>query len=181
MSLQQSHYLTARALGADVETAAADAGLPVAEAHLLEKDVERGEVVIPSPAAGPAAQPKGAAMAKKTKPGDSVTNISDSKNTIRNSVPRIVNLRKQRKEINAEIQAEREKVNATGIPKAALDHAIRVMEMDPDVRQNFDEGVAIARDAIAVPMSRSLFDMLDERTGPEAPAPVNDETADAAA
>jgi len=99
-------------------------------------------------------------MAKKAKPGDRVTNLTESKDIIRNAVPRIVNLKKQRKELNAEIAAEREKVNGAGISKQALDHAIRIKEMDPDDRQHFDESYAIARDAIGLPQSRSLFDFL---------------------
>jgi uncharacterized protein (UPF0335 family) len=101
-------------------------------------------------------------MAKTTKPGDGkVTNLTETKDIIKNAVPRIINLKEQRKSINAEIASEREKVNAVGVPKKALDHAIRVHEMDPEDREKFDEGYAIARDAIGVPQSRSLFDILD--------------------
>lgn len=179
MSVQQDRYLQARADGATMMTACVQSGIPISEARLIDLAIARGELDLPSPAAGQAVQSKGELpMARKTKPGDQVTNVSESKDTVRNSVPRIVNLKKQRKEINAEIAAEREKVNAAGIPKAALDHAIRVLEMDPEVRTAFDEGVAIARDAVSVPMSRSLFDMLDERTGP---APANQDTTEDAA
>lgn len=100
-------------------------------------------------------------MAKKAKPGDRVTNLTETKDIIRNAVPRIVNLKAQRKALNEEIAAEREKVNAAGVPKKALDHAIKIKEMDPDDRQAFDEGCAIARDAIALPVSRSLLDFID--------------------
>jgi uncharacterized protein (UPF0335 family) len=100
-------------------------------------------------------------MAKKAKPGDRVTNLTETKDIIRNAVPRIVNLKKQRKELNAEIAAEREKVNGAGVSKAALDYAIRTKEMDPDDRQHFDESYAIARDAIGLPQSRSLFDFIE--------------------
>jgi uncharacterized protein (UPF0335 family) len=99
-------------------------------------------------------------MAKTTKPGDGTTNLSETKDLIRNAVPRILNLKQQRKDINAEIAAEREKVNAAGVPKRALDHAIRVKEMDPEDRAQFDEGYAIARDAIGLPQSKSLFDFI---------------------
>lgn len=108
-------------------------------------------------------------MAKKAKPGDRVTNLTETKDIIRNSVPKIIGLKLKRKELNAEIAAEREKVNAAGVSKKALDHAIRVKEMDPEDRQAFDEGYAIARDAIGLPQSRSLFDFIDSS---------DDETAD---
>lgn len=100
-------------------------------------------------------------MAKKAKPGDRVTNLTETKDIIRNAVPRIVNLKKQRKELNAEIAAEREKVNGAGVSKQALDYAIRTKEMDPDDRQHFDESYAIARDAVGLPQSRSLFDFIE--------------------
>lgn len=124
-------------------------------------------------------------MAKKAKPGDRVTNLSETKDIIRNAVPRIVNLKKQRKELNAEIAAEREKVNGAGVSKAALDYAIRTKEMDPDDRQHFDESYAIARDAIGLPQSRSLFDFIEspdeEAEGGEAKRPLSGPEALAAA
>lgn len=101
-------------------------------------------------------------MARTTKPGDGqATNLTETKDIVRNAVPEIINLKEQRKSINQNIAAVRERVNAAGVPKKALDHAIRVQEMDPEDRQKFDEGLAIARDAIGVPISRSLFDILD--------------------
>lgn len=108
-------------------------------------------------------------MAKKTKPGDGVTNLSSAKDLIRNAVPKIIGLKEKRKGINEEIAALRENINAAGVNKKALDYAIRVKEMDPLDRENFDEGYAIARDAIGLPQSRSLFDLLD--SGDEEPAP----------
>lgn len=61
-SRQQSEYLRLRAGGASVILASVKSNLPIGEAHLLEKDLARGEVSLPtpSPAAGPAAPPEGA-------------------------------------------------------------------------------------------------------------------------
>lgn len=107
-------------------------------------------------------------MAKKAKPGDSgVTNLSNAKEMVRQSVPKIINLKKDRTAINEEIASIRANVEAAGVPKKALDHAIRVLDMDPQDRERFDEGYAIARDAVGLSMSRSLFDMLDERLDAE--------------
>lgn len=114
-------------------------------------------------------------MAKKAKVGDGPTNISAAKDIIRNEVPAIVNLKAKRKEINAEIQERRERVNAAGVPKAALDHAIRVREMDPVDRQRWDEGFIIAREAIGCAVQRSLFEMIDEPAGQ---AGADNDTAD---
>lgn len=107
-------------------------------------------------------------MARKAKPGDSgVTNLSNAKEMVRQSVPNIINLKKDRTAINEQIAAIRANVEAAGVPKKALDHAIRVLDMDPQDRERFDEGYAIARDAVGLGMSRSLFDMLDERLDAE--------------
>jgi len=107
-------------------------------------------------------------MARKAKPNDAnrgVTNLTDAKEMVRQSVPKIIGLKKDRTAINEEIAAIRANVEAAGVPKKALDHAIRVLEMDPEDRARFDEGFAIARDAVGIGMSRSLFDMLDEPLG----------------
>ena len=182
MSVQLASYLQARANGTEWNVAAIMAGISIAEARLTEQAIARGELrlPLPNPAAGKAAQAEGGpVMARKTKPGDGVTNLSETKDIIRNAVPKIVNLKERRKTINAEIAEVREQVNAAGVPKKALDHAIRVKEMDPEDRQRFDEGYAIARDAIGLRMSGSLFDMIETPTTADQPA--NDETADAAA
>lgn len=119
-------------------------------------------------------------MARKAKAGDSdkrgVTNLTEAKEVVRNAVPSILNLKEQRKAINEEIASIRERVNACGVPKRALDHAIKIKEMDPDDRERFDEGFAIARDAIGLSMSRSLFDFIETPAGEgegeeEAPKP----------
>lgn len=180
MSVQQNNYLAARAAEKPVDEACALAGIPASEAVLIEKDIARGAIALPIPAAGLAVISKESHMAKKTKPGDGVTNLSETKDIVRNAVPKIINLKEQRKQINAEIAEVREKVNAAGVPKKALDHAIRVKEMDPEDRQRFDEGYAIARDAIGVPHSRSLFDTIEEPTQPANNDRV-DETEDATA
>src|SRR4051812_26890704 len=102
-------------------------------------------------------------MAKKAKAGDGqATNLSETKETIRNVVPAIINLKSDRKEINAKIQELRERVNAAGVPKAALDYAIRMKEMDPEDRQRLDEGYAISRDALGISFQRSLFEMIED-------------------
>ena len=55
MSLQQDHYLAARAAEKPVDEACALAGIPASEAVLIEKDIARGAIALPIPAAGLAA------------------------------------------------------------------------------------------------------------------------------
>lgn len=107
-------------------------------------------------------------MARKAKPGDDnrgVTNLSNCKDLIKNGVPKIIGIEKKIKALRDERNSIRENINAAGVPKAAFDHALRTFKMDPEDRARFDEGVAITRDAMALPLSRSLFDMIEEPTG----------------
>lgn len=181
MSAQQSAYLRHRSEGRDINDSAFHAAIPFKEAVLIEDDRKRGLLEFPSPAAGSAVSQGEPIMAKKTAPGDAVTNLSETKEIVRNAVPELVNLKKERKAINEQMAAIRERVNAAGIPKKALEHAIRVREMEPDDREAFDEGYAIVRDVIGCSMSRSLFDYIDTGTRPASEPANEDETADAAA
>lgn len=113
-------------------------------------------------------------MAKKAKVGDGPTNVSEAKEVIRNAVPEIININKKIKALQADKAELREKVNAVGVPKKALDHAIRVREMDPEDRQRFDEGYIIAREAIGCAVQRSLFEMIDEPAGANDTADIPD-------
>lgn len=170
-SKQLRTFLFLRSQDWTVEAAAEEAGLGLAEAKLTEADRQRGllDSIEPlNPAAGNAALPKGADMAKKAKAGEDqrgVTNLTNAKEMVRNTVPKIINLKKDRTAINEEISSLRANVEAAGVPKKALDHAIKMMEMDPQDRERFDEGYAIARDAIGLRMSASLFDFIEEPAG----------------
>ena len=104
-------------------------------------------------------------MAKKAKTGDSanprMTNLSETKETIRDAVRAILSLKNERKEINSAIAEERAKVVNCGVPKAALDLAIRMKEMDVEDRNAIDEGYAIARDALGMGLQLSMFENQD--------------------
>lgn len=102
-------------------------------------------------------------MSKKAKPGDSgVTNLSETKDVIREAVGKIIQLRGERKELNAAIGEQRARVKNYGVPPAALDLALRMKEADPEDRQRHDEGYAIARDALGLGLQRSLFETIEE-------------------
>lgn len=116
-------------------------------------------------------------MAKKAKVGDGPTNVSEAKEVIRNAVPEIVNINKRIKALQADKAELRERVNAVGIPKRALDHAIRMREMDPEDRQRYDEGYIIAREAIGVAVQRSLFEMIETPAGENDTAEIPDAVA----
>jgi uncharacterized protein (UPF0335 family) len=106
-------------------------------------------------------------MARKAKPGDSpthgVTNLTETKEQVRASVRRIIQLREQQKDLRDEMNVERKKCKTLGIPPAALNLAIRMRDADPEDRQRHDEGYAIAREALGLKFQLSLFEDLDSR------------------
>jgi uncharacterized protein (UPF0335 family) len=110
-------------------------------------------------------------MAKRARPGDSesggVTNLTETKAVIKESVAQILRLKTQRKEINAAIGEHRAHVKKYGVPTGALDLAIRMKEADVEDRQAMDEGYIIAREALGLGIQRSLFEMLDTRKADE--------------
>lgn len=107
-----------------------------------------------TPMDGPASTNSGETnMARRAKPKDAdggVINVSNAKELVRNAVPRILSLKNDRKAINDEINSLRSEVKAAGIPKSALDLAIRMREIDPEDRAKHDEGYQIARAAIGL-------------------------------
>lgn len=113
-------------------------------------------------------------MAKKAKPGDNggAINITDAKAVVRHAVPAIINLKKQRKELNAEISALRANVKSIGIPTAALDLAIRMREIDPEDRAAHDQGYIIARDALGLKIQLDFLDEMDHPTPDKSEKPV---------
>ena len=173
MSRQQDAYLLARRNGHGLSIAAEIAGISTAEARLIDEAIERHEIQIP--AAGNAASseggPKMARRAKADEGNRGVTNLSNCKDLIKTGVPKILNIEEKIAALRQEKNAIRENINAAGVPKAAFDHALKTFKMDLDDRARFDEGVAITRDAMSLPLSRSLFDMIEEPTGA---APADD-------
>jgi hypothetical protein len=171
--------------------AARIAGISLGETQLIDKDDAREppppEAFEPIPAlAGPASTTsEEPAMAKRAKPGDGnsgVTNLTEAKAVVKESVAKILALKSQRKEINAAIGEQRARVKNYGVPPAALDLAIRMKEADPEDRQKHDEGYAIARDALGLGLQRSLFETIESSDAPpqKAPAEPKGEIAKAA-
>lgn len=137
--------------------------------------------------AGPASTTEEPPMAKRAKPGDGssgVTNLTETKEVIKTEVARIIGLKSQRKEINNAIGEARARVKNYGVPPAALDLALRMKEADPEDRQKHDEGYAIARDALGLGLQRSLFETMEkepEKPKGEKPVEVKGDIAKAAA
>lgn len=84
--------------------------------------------------------------------------LQEKLNRIEESFNRIDQLKNNRAEIQAEIQAAREQIVALGIPKKAFDMACAYSKMDEDQRKGFDTAYAIVRRAIGLPIQADLFE-----------------------
>jgi hypothetical protein len=120
---QQARYRALRAAGKTMMTACVESGLFLSVARLIESGAP-----LPHEA-------KEETMAKRAKPGDAgsgVTNLSETKQVIREAVAKILALRSQRKEINQAMGEQRARVKNYGVPPAALDLALRMKEADAE-------------------------------------------------
>lgn len=70
---------------------------------------------------------------------------------------RIKELEDQRRDINAQIKAEREGLVSRGLNKQALKDAERYCKLDETQRQGYDESLAISRKAMSLPIQPGLF------------------------
>jgi hypothetical protein len=67
-------------------------------------------------------------------------------------------LKAERKEINAKIQALNKSLEARGIPAVAFKHVLATIEMTEDQRLAMDLGVMILRKAVKIPVQSDMFD-----------------------
>lgn len=88
-------------------------------------------------------------------------NLRDLKQQIADAVHDIKQAKLDRADVNADIQAIRERMASKGIPKAALDMAMRYMEWDEDKREGFDVAYALVREACGAPLQEDLFQAAD--------------------
>lgn len=88
-------------------------------------------------------------------------NLTDLKKEIADAIHDINQAKLDRADINADIQAIREKMAARGIPKKALDMAMQYLAMDEEKRIGFDVAYALVREAGGLPLQDDLFDAAD--------------------
>ena len=98
-------------------------------------------------------------------------NVDGLKKKIAAAIGNVRELKKDRQDTNAEIQAVRENMNALGIPKAAFDMAMRYLEWDEDKREGFDIAYALVREAGGAPMQEDLFQAADRMAAENAGKP----------
>lgn len=101
-------------------------------------------------------------------------NISDLKTLIAQTLKNVKALKLDRADINDDINSQRAKLAAKGIPKKAFDMAAAYLDMDPDDREGFDIAYALVREAGGLPIQDDLFTAADrkgsEKVEPEADA-----------
>lgn len=95
-------------------------------------------------------------------------NITKVKDAIRDAIRDVTELKKDREDVNADMQAIREKLNALGIPKKAFDMALQYVNMDPDKREGFDIAYALVREVAGLPLQDDLFAAAERKANEEA-------------
>ncbi len=90
-------------------------------------------------------------------------NLTKVKEAIKDAIGQVRQLKNDRSDINADMQAVREKLNALGIPKAAFDMAMKYIDMDADKREGFDIAYALVREVGGLPLQEDLFQAADRK------------------
>lgn len=96
-------------------------------------------------------------------------NVSKVKEAIREAIATVNNLKRDREDTNAEMQAIRESLNALGIGKKAFDWALAYANMDPEKREGHDIAYALVRECAGLPLQEDLFDAAERKANEAAP------------
>lgn len=88
-------------------------------------------------------------------------NLTGLKKDIADAIRRMATLKNERSDVNADMAAIREALQAKGIPKKAFAMALQYINMDPDDREGFDIAYALCREAGGLPMQEDLFAAAD--------------------
>lgn len=89
-------------------------------------------------------------------------NIQGLQEEIKNSKEKIDQWKKERKAINDQIKAEREKMEAKGITKRAFDAAMSYVDLTEDQQAGYDNAYIVAREALGKPIAGAQIDFLFE-------------------
>lgn len=90
-------------------------------------------------------------------------NITEIKKQGLNLAEQFIQAKKERTLINEKLGQIRAAAEELGIPKKAFTDAIKYKELDIDKREGYDEGYALMRETLGVPVSEQL-DMFDDTT-----------------
>ena len=89
-------------------------------------------------------------------------NVDEIKKKIAKAVDEIIDLKKTRSGVNAEIAAIIERMEALGINRHGLRFAIKYYESNEATREGFDIGYQLSREALGVSIQADLFQDLDK-------------------
>lgn len=90
-------------------------------------------------------------------------NITEIKKQGLSLAEQFIQAKKERTLINEKLGQIRAAAEELGIPKKAFTDAIKYKELDIDKREGYDEGYALMRETLGVPVSEQL-DMFDDTT-----------------
>ena len=85
-------------------------------------------------------------------------NLTKLQEHIRKGVGDIETFKNKRADINAKINEIRMGLEAEGIPRPALDMAMRYLNFDKDKQEGFDLAYSIVREAMGQPLQADLFE-----------------------
>ena len=109
------------------------------------------------------------------------SNLTQLKQDIAEGIARIEQHKAERSSCNEEISAIRETLAAKGIPKKALDMAMKYKDMDPRDRVGFDAAYDIVREAIGLPVVErqgDLFAQTDQGQDEDITGKLDEDGAD---
>ena len=90
-------------------------------------------------------------------------NISNVLEKVAKARDEIIKLKNKRSEINAEIKAKREAMEALGVTKKAFDLALNYFEADPEQREGFDQAYIVAREGMGLPVKGAQLDFFEKK------------------
>jgi hypothetical protein len=97
-------------------------------------------------------------MSETTQGGANITAV---KKKIVELAKRMAKAKAARASANEEMGLIRAEAEEAGVPRKAFIRAVEYYEMDPEKREGYDEGYAISREALGVPIAEQL-DMFSE-------------------
>lgn len=76
---------------------------------------------------------------------------------------KIISLKNKRAQLNAEIKAEREAMEALIGSKKAYDLALSYFEASPEQREGFDQAYIVAREGMGLPVKGAQIDLFEKK------------------
>lgn len=149
MSLQQAQYLAARAAEKPVDEACALAGIPAAEAVLIEKDIARGAIELP---------PLDHNQSKEDPMTESV-----AADELRLLIERVERLEEEKKALSDDIKDVYAEAKSRGYDTKTMREVVKLRKMETHVRQEREAlletyKAALGMDYAETPLGRATVE-----------------------